>query len=307
MSVYKTENFKIARKIVSNMTAQSWEEIPHATMTYEADATELLEEIKRLNDERAQGEDKITINTVMLKIICEGLKAAPKMNTTLDFNRKLVRGTLKYHDQIDISMPMILHTGEMMTVNMHDMGSKTLTEMTCAINDTVRRANNSNLEEVMYEVSIDNTLTGLKQGKILQAIRRLYGSKMPGKHQVKVLSGKAKKEYYSIPEKDRLTKHDIEQGTTTVSNLGSIYREQKGFCAMLEIIPPQTTAFAVNAVQKRAVVVTDENSNDKIEVRKIIPITVAIDHRALDYGDCVGFFKRLDEIFANPSLIRDWK
>lgn len=307
MSVYKTENFKIARKIVSNMTAQSWEEIPHATMTYEADATELLEEIKRLNDERAQGEDKITINTVMLKIICEGLKAAPKMNTTLDFNRKLVRGTLKYHDQIDISMPMILHTGEMMTVNMHDMGSKTLTEMTCAINDTVRRANNSNLEEVMYEVSIDNTLTGLKQGKILQAIRRLYGSKMPGKHQVKVLSGKAKKEYYSIPEKDRLTKHDIEQGTTTVSNLGSIYREQKGFCALLEIIPPQTTAFAVNAVQKRAVVVTDENSNDKIEVRKIIPITVAIDHRALDYGDCVGFFKRLDEIFANPSLIRDWK
>lgn len=307
MSVYKTENFKIARKIVSNMTAQSWEEIPHATMTYEADATELLEEIKRLNDERAQGEDKITINTVMLKIICEGLKAAPKMNTTLEFNRKLVRGTLKYHDQIDISMPMILHTGEMMTVNMHDMGSKTLTEMTCAINDTVRRANNSNLEEVMYEVSIDNTLTGLKQGKILQAIRRLYGSKMPGKHQVKVLSGKAKKEYYSIPEKDRLTKHDIEQGTTTVSNLGSIYREQKGFCALLEIIPPQTTAFAVNAVQKRAVVVTDENSNDKIEVRKIIPITVAIDHRALDYGDCVGFFKRLDEIFANPSLIRDWK
>lgn len=307
MSVYKTENFKIARKIVSNMTAQSWEEIPHATMTYEADATELLEEIKRLNDERAQGEDKITINTVMLKIICEGLKAAPKMNTTLDFNRKLVRGTLKYHDQIDISMPMILHTGEMMTVNMHDMGSKTLTEMTCAINDTVRRANNSNLEEVMYEVSIDNTLTGLKQGKILQAIRRLYGSKMPGKHQVKVLSGKAKKEYYSIPEKDRLTKHDIEQGTTTVSNLGSIYREQKGFCALLEIIPPQTTAFAVNAVQKRAVVVTDENSNDKIEVRKIIPITIAIDHRALDYGDCVGFFKRLDEIFANPSLIREWK
>ena len=307
MSVYKTENFKITRKIVSNMTAQSWEEIPHATMTYEADATELLEEIKRLNDERAQGEDKITINTVMLKIICEGLKAAPKMNTTLDFNRKLVRGTLKYHDQIDISMPMILHTGEMMTVNMHDMGSKTLTEMTCAINDTVRRANNSNMEEVMYEVSIDNTLTGLKQGKILQAIRRLYGSKMPGKHQVKVLSGKAKKEYYSIPEKDRLTKHDIEQGTTTVSNLGSIYREQKGFCALLEIIPPQTTAFAVNAVQKRAVVVTDENSNDKIEVRKIIPITIAIDHRALDYGDCVGLFKRLDEIFANPSLIRDWK
>ncbi|MGN0522575.1 MAG: 2-oxo acid dehydrogenase subunit E2, partial [Eubacterium sp.] len=182
-----------------------------------------------------------------------------------------------------------------------------LSEMTDAINDTIRRANNSDMNEVMFEVSLDNTLTGLKQGKILQAIRRLYGSKTPGKHKVHTLTGSAKKEYYSIPVKDRLTKHDIEQGTTTISNLGSIYREQKGFCALLEIIPPQTTAFAINAAQKRPTVVTDENGNDKIESRLILPITIAIDHRALDYGDVVPFMKRLDEIFDNPSVIQEWK
>lgn len=307
MALVKEEIFGIARKIVSNMTAESWENIPHCTLTYEADVTELFKVYKKLNADCTDKEKKITINTVMLKIICEGLKAAPKMNSHLEFNRKLVRGTLKYYDNIDISMPMILPTGEMMTVNMHDMGNKTLSEMTAAINDTARRARNSDMNEVMYEVSLDNTLTGLKKGKVLQAVRRLYGSKTPGKHKVHTLSGSKKKEYYSIPVKDRLTKHDIEQGTTTVSNLGSIYREHKGVCALLEIIPPQTTAMAINSAQKRATVVTDENGNDKIETRLILPLTIAIDHRALDYGDVVPFMKRLDEIFAEPSVILGWK
>lgn len=306
MALVKEEHFGIARKIVSNMTSESWEQIPHATMTYEADVTELFKECKKLNEGCVDKSKKITINTVMLKIICEALKEAPKMNTHLDFNRKLVRGCLKYFDNIDISMPMILPSGEMMTVNMHNMDSKSLSEMTTAINDTIRRAKNSDMNEVMFEVSLDNTLTGLKQGKILQAIRRLYGSKT-GKHKVKTLSGSAKKKYYSIPTTDRLTKHDIEQGTITISNLGSIYRKQKGLCALLEIIPPQTTAIAINAAQKRPIVVTDENGNDKIEIRLVMPLTIAIDHRALDYGDVVPFMEKLDEIFENPSIIQEWK
>lgn len=125
----------------------------------------------------------------------------------------------------------------------------------------------------------------------MQTLCRLFGSKTPGKHKVKTLTGKHKKEYYGIPKELRLTKHDIEQGTTTISNLGSVYRGQKGQCFLLEIIPPQTTAFAVNAIQDRAVVIKDENGCKKIEIRQVLPITVAIDHRALDYGDCVPFFK----------------
>ena len=306
MALVKKEHFGIARKIVSNMTSESWETIPHATLTYEADITDLMPQYKKLNEDCTDKTKKITINTIMLKILCEGLKAAPKMNTHLIFNRKLVRGCLKYYDHIDISMPLVLPTGEMMTVNMHDMGNKSLSEMTDAINDTIRRAKGSDMNEVMFEVSLDNTLNGLKEGKILQAIRRLYGSKT-GKHKVKTLTGKAKKEYYAIPTTERLTKHDIEQGTTTISNLGSIYKEQKGFCALLEIIPPQTTAFAINAAQKRPTVVTDENGKESIEIRTILPITIAIDHRALDYGDVVPFMKKLDEIFANPEVVLGWK
>ncbi len=299
-------HFGIARKIVSNMTAESWETIPHAALNYKPEVTEFLKECKKLNEGVTDKSKKISINTVMIKVICEGLKAAPKMNAHLTFNRKLVRGCLRTFDHMDISMPMILPNGEMMTVNMHDMGNKTLTEMTAAINDSIRRAKNTDLNEVMFEVSLANTLDGLKHGKIAQTINRLVGAKT-GKHKVHTLSGKAKKEYYSIPETDRLTKHDIEQGTTTISNLGSVHRNFKGECTILEIIPPQVTAFAINAAQKMPVVKTNADGTDEIVVGTVMPITIAMDHKALDYGDIIPFLQKLDEIFENPQIIQSWK
>ena len=86
------------------------------------------------------------------------------------------------------------------------MGNKTLSEMTAHINDKIRRANNSDMNEVMFEVSLANTLTGLKNGHVVQTVNRLIGSKMPGKHQVHTLHGKKKKEYYAIPETEGLTR-----------------------------------------------------------------------------------------------------
>jgi len=306
MALKNKEHFGIARKIVSNMTSESWEQIPHATVTYEPDVTKFLEEYKKLNEGCTDKTKKITINTVMMKIICEGLKAAPKLNAHLEFNRKLVRGCLKTYDHIDISMPMILPNGEMMTVNLHNMGDKSLTEMTETILDTARRAQNTDLNEVMFEVSLDNTLNALKRGKIAQTVNRLYGSKT-GKHRVHTLSGQAKKDYYAIPETERLTKHDIEQGTTTITNVGSIYRPFRGEVNILEIIPPQVSAFAIGSTQKKALVKTNEKGEDEMYIGYTCPITVAMDHRALDYGDMVPFFETLDAIFEDPSIIHSWK
>ena len=303
MKITRTEHFDIQRKIVANMTTESWEQIPHVAYVYEADVTDLMTEFKKL---RSTSKTKITLNTVLMKAIIEGLKAAPVMNSHLNYNRKLVRGELKTFEDINISMPMLLPDGRMMTVNLRDFQNKSLLAMTDYIADVTRRAENTNLNEVMFDVSLDNTITGLKQGKVKQTVRRLIGSKT-GKHKVHTLHGAAKKAYYSIPEKDRLTKKDIEQGTTTISNIGSIYREHKGSCALLEIIPPQTTAFAIDSIQKRPRVMTDAQGNDTIAVRQILPITIAMDHRALDYGDIIPFMRKLDEIFANAEVLKQWK
>ena len=303
MKITRTEHFDIQRKIVANMTTESWEQIPHVAYVYEADVTDLMTEFKKL---RSTSKTKITLNTVLMKAIIEGLKAAPVMNSHLSYNRKLVRGELKTFEDINISMPMLLPDGRMMTVNLRDFQNKSLLAMTDYIADVTRRAENTNLNEVMFDVSLDNTITGLKQGKIKQTVCRLIGSKT-GKHKVHTLHGAAKKAYYSIPEKDRLTKKDIEQGTVTISNLGSLYRGQSGYGTLIEIVPPQVCAFALGAVQDKPVVVTDKFGNKTIEARQILPITVVFDHRALDFGDVVPFLKKMDSIFAHPQVIQEWK
>lgn len=303
MKITRTEHFDIQRKIVANMTTESWEQIPHVAYVYEADVTDLMTEFKKL---RSTSKTKITLNTVLMKAIIEGLKAAPVMNSHLSYNRKLVRGELKTFEDINISMPMLLPDGRMMTVNLRDFQNKSLLAMTDYIADVTRRAENTNLNEVMFDVSLDNTITGLKQGKIKQTVRRLIGSKT-GKHKVHTLRGAAKKAYYSIPEKDRLTKKDIEQGTVTISNLGSLYRGQSGYGTLIEIVPPQVCAFALGAVQDKPVVVTDKFGNKTIEARQILPITVVFDHRALDFGDVIPFLKKMDSIFAHPQVIQAWK
>lgn len=300
LSPRKKTHFGIARKIVSNMTSESWETIPHAAFTYEPECTKLFELVKEINANTTP-ENKVTVNTVMLRILVEGIKACPAINAHINFNRDLVRGSVTQFKEINISMPMLLSNGEMMTVNMHNMHKQSISEMQASIKDTARRANNSDMNEVMYEVSLANTLDGLAQGKVKQAIMRLIGSKT-GRHKVHTLSGAAKREYYSIPEKDRLTKYDIEQGTITISNLGSVYRDWQGACTLLEIVPPQVAAIAIGSIQDAAIV----DDDGTVRAGKRIPLTLAFDHRALDMGDVVPFMEKLDEIFANPQIIKEW-
>lgn len=305
MKKTNTIHFGIQRKIVANMTTESWANVPHVTYNYEPDVTEFMIEYKRLNED-CPPEKKVTLNTLMLKIIVEGLKADPIMNSHIEFDRKLVRGEIHTFENIDISMPMVLPNGEMMTINLHNFENKNLNQMADYIKDVNRRVANTNLNEVMFDVSLDNTLTALKHGKIKQTIYRLIGSKT-GKHKVKTLSGKAKKEYEAIPEKDRLTKRDIEQGTITVSNIGSTYRQQRGETCLLEIVPPQVCAIALGAVQDKPVVIVNENGEKEIAIRQVMPLCIAFDHRALDFGEIVPFIKRLDEIFEAPEIIHTWR
>lgn len=300
INAVNTEYFGIARKIVANMTSESWETIPHVCVTYEPEVSDFRDTLKEINN-ALDPADRITVNTAMLKVISEGLKACPKMNGHIEFNRRLVRGKVTTLENIDVSLPVMLQNGEMMTLNIRGIENMSMAQIKRAVDDSIRRAGNSDMNEVMFEVSMDNTVQGLKKGKISQTVCRLIGSKT-GAHKVQTLRGEKKREYYSIPESERLTKRDIEQGTVTVSNMGSICKGWRGECSVLEIIPPQLTAFGIGAMQKRPVCSEDGSVRSGL----ILPITIAFDHRALDMGDIVPFMDRLDEIFAHPEILREW-
>lgn len=304
MRITKREHFGIQRKMVSHMTTESWRNVPHVTYMYEPDVTEFYDEFKKMNRNLSE-KDKITFNTIMLKTICKGLKAAPIMNSHIKFNRKFVTGRIDTFEDINISMPTILPNGEMMTINLRDFGSKSLEEMHTYIRDVKIKAEKTNLNEAMYSVSYDNTINSLKDGHFLRALMKLYGANF-GNCKINHFRGKEKKEYEAIPESDRLTIKDLEPGTVVISNIGSTYLGQRGATAILEIVPPMVSAFAIGSIQERPTVVKNEDGEKSIEIRKILPICIAFDHRVLDFGDIVPFMKKLDEIFAQPEVIHNW-
>ena len=304
MKPIKTTWLGIQRKIIANMTTEAWQTVPHIGYSYEPEVTKFMAAVKKLN-ESGKFDSKITVNTIMLKAITEGLKAAPELNANIHFDQKRVKGYITEYEDIHASMTWVLPNNEMMTINLHDIGSTSLKELNEYIADTARKINNTNLDEVMYSISFDDTIQKLKHGHVIKAANRLIGAKF-GKHKVTVLKGKEKEEYYKIPETDRLTKEDIRQGTVCISNIGSTTRGIHGRCTMLAIIPPEVFVLCMSSVQKQPVVAQDENGNDIIVPGNVMPMQLVFDHRALDFGKLIPFIKRLEEIFDRPEEIFEW-
>lgn len=304
MKPARTTYFGIQRKIVANMTSESWFAVPHAGPVAEFDVTDLLDAFEKL---RSSGKlkYKLSINTLMLKIIAEGLKDAPSLNAHITYNQRFVKGKVEQFDEIHFSIPMALPNGEMMTINFHNFENKSLDEMSAYIDDVRRRLEKTDLTEAMFEVSMDNTLTALKHLKFGTVLGRLAGAKL-GKNKIKTLSGKEKRAYQAIPETDRITKHDIEQGTITVSNLGAVDRGRVGHCSILEIIPPQVAVIALYAVTERPWVITNENGEKEIAIRKILPVTIMFDHRACEYSDTLPLLNKIQDVCSHPEQIMNW-
>ncbi len=296
--------FDIQRKIVANITGDSWREAPHASVSYETDVTALLAELKKLNSERDL-EHKITFNTLMLKLIAEAVKCAPEMNAHIHFNAQYVAGSIKQYDNIDISVPMLLPSGQMMTITMPDMDKKSIDEITDYIADVRRRMDKTNLNQTMYDVSIENTMNLMKKGHVIRTVKRLLGA-FTGDSKITVLKGKEKKAYEDIPRTERLTKDDMRQGTITVSNIGSVYRKGNVKTNMINCVKPQVCAICIDSLFNKQVLEKDDKGNIDIADKKYLSFCVTFDHRAIDYDMIVPFFEKMDEFAENPSLIEQW-
>ncbi len=296
----KVFRFGIQRKIVSAMTSESWRSVPHVSFVYEPDVTDFYQAFKRFNDETPYN---ITFNTVLLKAIAEGIKANPAMNAHIRYEKQLVRGKLTYFDNIDISVPWTLPDGKMMTITMKDVGNRTLKNMAEYTDDINRRLKKTNLTEALYSVSLHDTLDRLTSRHFFSALIRLYGSKSNPRHKVEPLKGEAKRRYDAIPDTEKIVYEDLKQGTITVSNIGAASKGVRGYLDMLMIIPPQICAIGVSAMQKRPVVVEEENGDKHVEIRTLMPMCICFDHRALDFSELKPFLYRMEEIFKEPSII----
>ncbi len=292
--------FDIQRRIVSHMTTKSWNTIPHVSYLYEPDITDFYNEYEKFNHTSVK---KISINTIMLRTIVEGLKSAPSLNATLSYHSKKIKGTLTLHENINISLPWLLPDGKMITPVIVHTENKTLTGLSSSISEMRKKISHTNIDELLYKAALQDTISELKKMH-LGIIRRILAAQL-GPQPMKGLTGKEKNKYYNSPEM-HLSSRNLTRGTVTISNIGSIYKEQTGCFALLEIIPPQVFAVGLGAIQEKPGVYINDDGVKTIGIRKTLPMCLAFDHRAVDFSTLIPFLKTMDQIFQSPYIIYTW-
>ena len=304
VKIRKTVRFDLQRRAVSHMTSTSWQNIPHVSYIYEPDITQFYDEFKKLAKDRNKIGQKLTFNTIMIKIIVEGLLAAEDLNSYIEYNNKKSEGLAHILEDINVSIPWLLSDGRMITLTIPNAEKMSLNDISDYISSLSNKIEKTNIDELFYKLAFADTVKELKRFN-LSIIQRIIASKIT-RYRVKGLEGKEKEVYYKIPDTERLIERDVVSGTVTVSNVGSLYKEQRGSFALLEIIPPQVFAIGIGSVQERPGVYVQEDGKKEIGIRKILPMCLAFDHRAVDFSSMIPFMKRLDEIFEKPEIIHKW-
>ncbi|MDU2826573.1 MAG: 2-oxo acid dehydrogenase subunit E2, partial [Clostridium perfringens] len=266
--------------IISYMTTKSWQTIPHVSYMYEPDITNFINEFKKLKEEDKSLKN-VSINSLMLKVFSEGLKFAPKLNAHISYDQNTGEGEIHTIKDINVNMPWILPSGKMMTISINNIEKMSLYEINKYIKDLNKKISSIDSE------SLSKSFSDKINYNIINSI-------ISGKHEI---SGDKNEDKSKVP---------LEIGTITISNIGSTYREQRGAIALLDIIPPQVCVIGFGAILEKPGVYIDENGEKTIGIRKVLPICLAFDHRALDFGEIIPFIKKLDSIFENPNILKSF-
>lgn len=286
----------IRQKIVAVTTGRGWQ-VPHAAYAYEVDITNVLSWLRALND--AGKSPRITLNTLLVYIIVNGIKSCPIANAHIHYNKWLASGHLEIIDTIDINMPVLLPAGKMFTLKLPDCGNKSLSETQRCVNQLIEKTTNTEMDIPLLKIGLQHTFQQLRKGDIIHPIGRLLGLKLGG-DRIKKISAKNKRIYKSMPAHARINVDDIDMGTVTISNLGSLVKNIRGFPALIDIIAPQIFAVGIGPVFDRHEPYYNDN---KLEIRsqKYITLLLVFDHRALDFIDIIPLIEKIEAISNNPA------
>ena len=105
---------------------------------------------------------------------------------------------------------------------------------------------------------------------------------------------KRRAELVEKAKQGKLTMEEITNGTFTISNLGMF--GVRIFTAIIN--PPQGAILMVGEVYKAPAFV-----GDRIEPKRFMEISVAVDHRIIDGANGARYLQRLKEIIENPELL----
>ncbi len=302
------EYMSIRDRMMSNVLVNSQKEIPGVACTYEADVTKLLEVFKKLKGECGY---ELTFNTLMMKILVEGLKEAPRLNAHFKYNHRATSGKLIIKKHIDVSMAICLNGGKTFQVKVLHLEDKTLKQTAYLAEDAKRRIKNTRLGTVMFAISRQRLVGEMSRGRFISPVCQFFSACF-GKGKLVSLPKILMKSFKRPPNKgerkayDGLKRNELNEGTVCFTNWGPLYDNLNVNITYIPPLYPQVFLFGMGRVKNSEFVYKDENGNLQLGNKKILPLSLVFDHKIGGASDLVPFIRKLDEIFENPEIILNW-
>lgn len=295
------EYFNLKKRCAGYIFTKTQNDTVGASCFYEVDVTELWNEYKAYKQE---ADFDLSFNVVMMKALIEGLKAAPRLNAHLDFNKKSTTGRLIIKKHIDISMPVRLENGETFTVKVRETENKSLKALQAQVDFLLKATKNSDIDRLLMD-NLSYRLTGFAlKGKLITSFMQLFTGFF-GKNKVMNVSDLFKKK--KLPKKATLVPQDVNEGTVCFTNWGMLNEKftpaNVGYAPLLY---PQVFLYGIGTVSDREYAFRNERGEVDIGVKKIMPVHFTFDHRIGALDDVMPLLRKIEEVFENPEIIREW-
>ena len=245
----------------------------------------------------------------MMKVLVEGLKAAPRLNAHFEYNHTATSGRLIIKKHIDVAMAICLESGETFQIKVKQLEDKSLQEMAAQIEDVKDRLSKTNIKRALFELAGQRMAGYAAKGKIGTTFAQFISAYF-GKGKIAQFSRLfIKKRGKSSSHKGRyegLRSDDFGEGTVCFTNWGTLYENLDVNITYIPPLYPQVFLFGTGRIKDVEYAIKDENGNVDIGTKKVLPLTLVFDHKIGGAADIMPFIKKLDEIFANPEVMREW-
>lgn len=293
------EYFNLKARVSGNVLTNATT-IPAGGYNYEADITKFWDEFKALKKEV---DYPLSFNTLMLRVLAEGLKVAPRLNSHLEYKAKSSCGRLIVKKHIDVAVPVFMESGETFPVKLRNLEEKNLKEIYEEMDRLLTVLKTTDVDRVLFDVIAQRVIGFVLKGKIGMALSHVVTGYF-GEYKVASFAG-IFKHADRDPEKS-LQPYELNEGTVCLTNLGSISAGLPGNVTYAPILYPQSFIMAIGAVQDKEYVFKNEKGEIEIGTKKMLPINIMFDHRIGGFGDVLPFLKTINNIFENPEIIREW-
>ncbi|MDA3928978.1 MAG: 2-oxo acid dehydrogenase subunit E2 [Prolixibacteraceae bacterium] len=235
----------------------------------EVDVTDLE---KYVSEKRKSGL-KITLTHIFTLAVARGIKhEAPELNT---FVR---RGKIVGRDTIEAGISVLKANSEMSSVIVPETDKMNLQELADFLRKEIAKSRNGSENDTMQSKNVLASLPWPFRSWVYRLYRTItisWGISMPG-------IGLSANSF----------------GSFLITNIGSIGLDS-GFPALL---PSSNLSFVLvmGGIKKKPVVI-----NDEVVIRRMMQMTVVLDHRTADASHAGKMYRYMKHIFKHPELLEE--